>query len=300
MCIRDRQSIKDKSIKIQWNKDTNISNKLIGDAGRLIQILNNLLQNAIKFTSKGTIELSMQQVSETDNSVDIYFEVKDTGIGIDASKLDHIFERFTQIDGTLSRAYGGTGLGLSIVKNLLHQLGSEIYVNSELGKGSTFSFTITFSKQELEVKQKTLNSCVSTRDNLENLRVLLVEDNKINQLVTKKILLKWKTKVDIAENGQIGVDKFKQNKYDLILMDLEMPVLNGFKATQQIRALEDTSCVVPIIAVTASAVTDIVRQLETYQFTDLVMKPFEPKEFCLLYTSPSPRDATLSRMPSSA
>jgi len=274
----NRQLIKNKSVSIQWNDNMNISNKLIGDAGRLVQILNNLLQNAIKFTSEGAIELSIKQTSETDNCVDIYFEIKDTGIGIDSSKLDHIFERFTQIDSTLSREYGGTGLGLSIVKDLLHQMGSKICVNSELGKGSTFSFTVNFSKQELDVERKPMKPYMPIRDNLENLRVLLVEDNKINQLVTKKILLKWKTKVDIAENGQIGVDKFKQNNYDLILMDLEMPVLNGFDATQQIRALEDTASLIPIIAVTASAVTDIVRQLETYQFTDLVMKPFEPKE----------------------
>ena len=277
-----KQLIKNKAVNIQWNNSINIPSKLIGDAGRLVQILNNLLHNAVKFTREGTIELSIKQTSETDKWVDLYFEVKDSGIGIDPSKLDHIFERFTQIDSTLSREYGGTGLGLSIVKNLLHQMGSNIQVKSELGKGATFFFAVQFPKQELLVKEKPKENskelCISNRDNLEGVHVLLVEDNKINQLVTKKILLKWKTKVDIAENGQIGVDKFKQNHYDLILMDIEMPVLNGFDATKQIRALEDTDCSIPIIAVTASAVTDIVRQLETYQFTDLVMKPFEPKE----------------------
>lgn len=274
----NRQLIKNKEVTIRWDSSTVTSSKLIGDKGRLVQILTNLLRNATKFTRKGAIDLLIKQTSETDKWVDLYFEVKDTGIGIEASKLDHIFERFTQIDSTLSRKYGGTGLGLSIVKQLLQQMGSNIQVKSELGKGSSFFFTLKFPKQKELVKENKKEYNILKRGDLSGLQVLLVEDNKINQLVTKKILTKWNTKVDIAENGQIGVDKFKQNHYDLILMDLEMPVLNGFDATQQIRAIEDADCSIPIIAVTASAVTDIVCQLENHQFTDLVMKPFEPKE----------------------
>ncbi len=274
----NRLLIKNKEVTIRWDSSTVTSSKLIGDKGRLVQILTNLLRNATKFTRKGAIDLLIKQTSETDKWVDLYFEVKDTGIGIEASKLDHIFERFTQIDSTLSRKYGGTGLGLSIVKQLLQQMGSNIQVKSELGKGSSFFFTLKFPKQKELVKENKKEYNILKRGDLSGLQVLLVEDNKINQLVTKKILTKWNTKVDIAENGQIGVDKFKQNHYDLILMDLEMPVLNGFDATQQIRAIEDADCSIPIIAVTASAVTDIVCQLENHQFTDLVMKPFEPKE----------------------
>ncbi len=275
----NQQLIKDKAVSIRWDSKAAITSKLIGDEGRLVQILNNLLRNATKFTREGTIDLFIKQTLETDKFVDLYFEVKDTGIGIEASKLDQIFERFTQIDSTLSRAYGGTGLGLSIVKQLLHQMGSTIQVKSKFGEGSSFFFTLKLPKQKELVKEKKREPIISKRDDLAGLQVLLVEDNKINQLVTKKILLKWKVKVDIAENGQIGVDKFNQNHYDLILMDLEMPVLNGFDATQQIRTIEDADdCSIPIIAVTASAVTDIIRQLEAYQFTDLVMKPFEPKE----------------------
>jgi len=271
------QQLDNKNIKIQLQADIATPNRLFGGVDKLVQVLNNLIQNAIKFTQEGRISLITKVLKETTTGVVIYFEVKDTGIGISSTKLDTIFERFTQIDASLNRNYGGTGLGLTIVKKLLQQMNGEIQVKSEVGQGSSFFFTLSFKKPLIPIKKQiALVSSTSSMNNLAGIKVLLVEDNKINQLVAKKFLLKWKTFIDIADNGQIAVEKFKQKKYDLVLMDLEMPVMNGFESTKAIRALANGK-EVPIIAVTASALTDLVAKLQDYEFTDLVRKPFVPK-----------------------
>lgn len=261
------------ALSVELNMDESVPTQLIGDVGRLLQILNNLLQNAIKFTKQGTVAINVKLQSIKENQPQIYFEVKDTGIGIAASNLDNIFERFTQLDNSLKRNYGGMGLGLSIVKKLLNKMDSDIQVTSELGKGSTFFFTLPFTQQPIG----TITTAPQKlpKDILAGASVLLVEDNKINQLVAKKLLLKWKTKVDVAENGAIGVEKAKKQAYDIILMDLEMPVMNGLEATKVIRLLPNYQNK-PIIAVTASTTKDTKEYLDNYQFTDLVQKPFKP------------------------
>jgi len=272
--IITKNQLKNKSVNIGLQLDSAIPMQLIGDKDRLIQILDKLLQNAIKFTPKGNISIVTRLKSSTKQSAIIQFEVKDTGIGIAEEKLGLIFQIFTQAETSLNRNYGGAGLGLTIVQKRLEQLGSTIQVDSELGKGSTFFFTLPFERQTTPTIQAKPDS-VGPKDALIGKQVLLVDDNKINQLVAKKFLLKWKAKIDVAENGQIAVDKVKEKDYDLILMDLEMPIMDGFESTKQIRLLPN-GAVVPIVAVTASSLVDLQGKLQACQFTDLVLKPFEP------------------------
>lgn len=264
-----------KEISLQLHLDERVPTKLIGDSGRLLQIVNNLVQNAIKFTKNGDISINVQLQSFKDNKPQIYFAVKDSGIGINASNLENIFNRFTQIETNLNRNYSGLGLGLSIVKKLLQRMDSQIYVESAVNKGSTFYFTLAFSEQQQPIIKKKEVLKNPQKDVLSEAKVLLVEDNKINQLVAKKLLKKWKTKIDLAENGQIAVEKAKVNHYDIILMDIEMPVMDGLEATKQIRCLDNYKNI-PIIAVTASTTKETIAKLETLKFTDLIQKPFKP------------------------
>lgn len=261
------------ALSVELNIDKVVPTQLIGDVDRLLQILNNLLQNAIKFTENGTVAINVKLQAYKNNQPQIYFEVKDTGIGIAAANLENIFERFTQLDNSLKRNYGGMGLGLSIVKKLLNKMDSDIQVTSEPNKGSTFFFILSFKKQSIAALKNTPKQF--PKNILAGATVLLVEDNKINQLVAKKLLLKWKTKVIVAENGAIGVEKAQNQEYDIILMDLEMPVMNGLEATKNIRLLPNYQDK-PIIAVTASSTRNIKVDLKKYQFTDLVQKPFKP------------------------
>jgi len=266
------QQLKNDQLFMDLQIDKHIPSKLIGDARRLSQILNNLLQNAIKFTPEGEVSLiiKLNHIKDNKVSISIHFEVKDTGIGIAQSDQAIIFERFTQLDSSLSRNYSGTGIGLSIVKRILHRLGSQIIITSELGKGAIFSFDLIFDEQIY----RTPTTQKINKSGLTGAKVLLVEDNKINQLVAKKLLLKWKTKVDIADNGQIGLEKVKKNHYDIILMDIEMPVMNGLEATKKIRLFAGLN--LPIIAVTATTSKEILNNFAQYQFTDLVSKPYRP------------------------
>lgn len=264
------QQLKNEQLFIDLKIDKQIPTKLIGDASRLAQILNNLLHNAIKFTTEGEVSLEVKLNHIKDNKVKILFEIKDTGIGIAPSNQAIIFERFTQLDSSLSRNYGGTGIGLSIVKRILNRLDSQISVSSEVGQGTTFSFDLVFEEQ---IHQVPIVKKVD-KTGLTGAKVLLVEDNKINQLVAKKLLLKWKIKVEIADNGKIGLEKVKENQYDIVLMDLEMPVMNGLEATKEIRVLAGLE--LPIIAVTATTSKEILNNFAEYQFTDIVSKPYKP------------------------
>jgi len=267
------QQLKNEPLFIDLRIDKHIPSNLIGDAGRLAQILNNLLQNAIKFTPEGEVSLIVKLKQIKDNKVNILFEIKDTGIGIAPSNHVIIFERFTQLDSSLSRNYSGTGIGLSIVKSILNRQNSQISVSSELGKGAKFSFDLIFEEQ---VYPHTPIAKKIDKTGLIGAKVLLVEDNKINQLVAKKLLLKWKTKVDIADNGLIGLEKIKKNQYDIILMDIEMPVMNGLEATKRIRIFAGLN--LPIIAVTATTSKEILNNFAQYEFTDIVTKPYRPKQ----------------------
>jgi len=266
---------KNKNLQVEVYRDPKVPTLLIGDEVRLLQILNNLVQNAVKFTKEGFIKVSILLKKESNKEACIHFEVADSGIGIEQALLDRIFDRFTQAETNLSRSYGGIGVGLTIVKEMVTLFGSQIHVESEVGTGSTFSFSISFKKQRPKPVLPTTPTKQQSKDQLRGVSVLLVEDNKVNQLVAMKFLKKWQTKITLAENGQIAVDKAKQQDFDIILMDLEMPVMNGIEATKHIRNLPNGKDF-PIVAVTASVANSIVDSLQSGEFTDIVTKPYTP------------------------
>jgi len=260
------------AIELDW--DEQIPTHVMGDEVRLLQILNNLVNNAVKFTEDGTVKMIAQVKEITTQKTRLYFEVRDTGIGIEQNQIDNIFKRFTQANASLSRSHGGIGVGLTVVKQVLNLLDSQIQVKSEVGKGSSFSFVLSFMrpKQPTKISSELISL---PKDLLKGTKVLLVEDNKMNQLVAMKFLKKWQTQIDVAGNGKIAVEKFQQQSYDIILMDLEMPIMNGIDATKAIRMLPKGKKL-PILAVTASVANNIVDSILSNQFTDIVTKPYKP------------------------
>lgn len=269
----------EKGIGLSLNYDERLPSMLIGDPLRLSQIMNNLINNAIKFTDEGGINISIKMKEERNSEVDIFFSVEDTGIGIPSDKLKTIFEDFSQVDNANLRQ--GTGLGLSITKELLKLQNSQIEVESTFGEGSIFYFTLTFKKsfiREEKLDSVLIHDCgTSCKNNsLEGMKVLLVEDNKINQKVTKKFLTKWGIETTIADNGKIALDIVQINDYDLVLMDMQMPVMNGIESTKAIRALGGKFKKLPIIALTASAVLDMKRNAIQAGLNGFITKPFTP------------------------
>jgi CheY-like chemotaxis protein len=218
-----------------------------------------------------------KHLRSTDKVISLLISIKDTGIGIPEDKFETIFEEFKQSSSSTTREYGGTGLGLPIVKMLLGAMGAEIKLKSEPGKGSEFYFEIDFligDKRKIRKDQKD----IVFDDSLKGVRVLLVEDNKINQMVASKFLKEWKCRVDVAENGKVALEKLIPYEYDVILMDLQMPVMDGYTATETIRSLEDAKLSsIPIIALSASALGQIETRARKYGMNDFVTKPFVPK-----------------------
>jgi CheY-like chemotaxis protein/two-component sensor histidine kinase len=245
---------------------------ILGDEVRLGQILHNLVSNAVKFTRNGmiTLKMSLQKIQEEE--VTVYFSVADTGVGIEKDKQVLIFDRFTQANVDIAREFGGSGLGLAIVKRLAALHNSDIHVNSEPGHGSTFFFTITFKKGKIEVQPQ---QAVNGKNDLSGIKVLLVEDVEFNIMVARKMITNWNGAVDIAENGAVAIHKVQQSEYDIVLMDLQMPVMDGYDATQHIRNFNDD---IPIIALTASASSDILQRTREFGMTDYLAKPFKPGE----------------------
>jgi len=270
----------DNGIKLQMKYDSALPKFLIGDPVRLSQILNNLIGNAIKFTSKGHVIIQVELKSSSEKEIEVLFSVMDTGIGIPENKLAAIFDNFTQASSDTTRNYGGTGLGLAISKQLVELKGGKINVESIEGKGSHFYFSLTFKKSDQNGKQlgfkQTENSNFITHS-LKGVKVLLVEDNKINQIVVGKFLSKWEVETDIAENGEEALKMVQNKDYNLILMDLQMPVMDGFEATRKIRALGGKFSKLPIIALTASAVLEIQEEAFSAGMDDFITKPFDPK-----------------------
>jgi PAS domain S-box-containing protein len=267
-------------VELSLTVNERIPNSVIGDEKRLTQILSNLIHNAVKFTSSGGVfvELKLDSVNKTTTFIE--FVVRDTGIGIPEDKLELIFESFSQVDNSLTRAYQGKGLGLSIVKRLLEMQGSKIKVQSIINKGSIFSFILGFDKVE-EIDGHTNKTLETTRNvaaidkRLAGMKILLVEDNQMNIIVTKKLLTLWKIEVDVAMNGQIGVERATVADYDIILMDLQMPVMNGLESAKQIRMLERHKKT-PIIALTAEVREESQEEALAAGMNDYVAKPFQP------------------------
>jgi signal transduction histidine kinase/ActR/RegA family two-component response regulator len=261
--------------------------EVYGDPTRITQVVFNLISNAIKFTHDGTIHVKVTCVEDRHNMVAVNFAVKDTGIGIVQDKLDLIFEPFTQESLSTTRQYGGTGLGLAIVKRLLESQGVKIQVASRPGIGSEFSFNMDFPVHT-EKQQATLNgshqpdennTLVEADNNLRALRVLIAEDNPVNVMLMKKLLSKWEISPTIAENGEHAVNLMHRSNFDIILMDLQMPLMNGFDAAMQIRKMSDPKkSTVPIIALTASALADIKEKVYAAGMNEYISKPFKPSE----------------------
>ena len=270
-----QQSAKEKNTKIILDYDDNIPQHLMSDPLKLSQILINLIGNSIKFTKNGEVRVIARQLKREEDEVTVYFEVKDNGIGITKEQQQSIFDSFEQGSIQINREYGGTGLGLTIVKSLLGLFDSQIQLKSELGKGSSFFFELVLKAKDsivddvpFEIEQKEYD--------LNGLHVLVVEDNKINQVITKKMLAKRGISCDIAENGMEAIDKANKNQYDGILMDIHMPGISGVEATIEIRKFDRQT---PIIALTAISLDDSLESFYAAGCNDVVTKPFKPEVF---------------------
>jgi CheY-like chemotaxis protein len=237
--------------------DPGVTRRLVGDAKRLRQVLTNLLHNAIKFTEIGKVALRVEQDAADSRPGALTFSVTDTGVGIPADKLDAIFERFTQVDSSPTRREGGTGLGLAIVKHLVELLGGRMRVSSTPGAGSRFSFNVRFGVRGADEGdvQKTMPSIDLSSVRSLPLRLLVVEDSSDNRLLIQALLKDSKCRIDIAQNGAQAVDAVRATRYDVVLMDVEMPVMDGYTATRAIRLWETETgrAPTPIIALTAYA-----------------------------------------------
>ncbi len=265
--------IQEKNLMLVKEYDSKIPEVLIGDPVRLHQIILNLVSNAVKFTTEGKITLKVAVVKEKEDAVTIEFSVTDTGIGIPENKIKSIFENFQQATSGTSRLYGGTGLGLAIVKQLVEGQGGTITVSSEVEKGSTFSFTLNFKKTnaatELEIEP------TEQDPEIKNIRVLVVEDIPLNQLLMKTLLDDFGFEQDIADNGKIAIEKLKAKAYDVILMDLQMPEMNGFEATEYIR--NEMNSKIPIIALTADVTTVDLAKCKAVGMNDYLAKPVDER-----------------------
>ncbi|MBG6236564.1 PAS domain S-box-containing protein [Pedobacter sp. CAN_A7] len=258
--------------------DQDIPERILGDKTRLYQVLMNLLGNAIKFTEKGEITLLVKMLSDGEHEVVLYFEVRDTGIGIAWEKQKYVFEPFTQEKADISRKYGGTGLGLAITKKLLQIFGSEIMLSSTEGQGSIFSFHIAFDKIPVINPTSVLEDALPFV--FKGKRILVVDDNEINVLIAKRILGKWGLTVEVAGSGMEALDKVKNGIYDLVFMDVKMPDMDGFEATNLIRKMEgDYFKTLPIIALTASSLSDEFTRYKESGMNGHLMKPLNPAAF---------------------
>ncbi|HBE40125.1 MAG TPA: hybrid sensor histidine kinase/response regulator [Bacteroidales bacterium] len=269
--------IQEKNLKLSKNYDKKIPKVLVGDPVRLHQIVLNLVGNAVKFTMKGEITVAVRLLNEDEEKAIIEFSVTDTGIGIPEDRIEHIFDNFQQATSETARLYGGTGLGLAIAKQLVESQGGTISVKSELGKGSSFNFILPFRKTKDEIESEKYEKNLDVK--VKNIKVLVVEDIALNQLLMKTLLEEFGFIPDIAENGKIAIDKLMTNSYNIILMDLHMPVMNGFEATEYIRGKMNSE--IPIIALTADVTTVDLKKCRAVGMNDYIAKPLD--EMLLLH-----------------
>lgn len=267
-----------KRLRMDVEVDEKIPAVIVGDSVRLSQILINLLGNAIKFTHEGGVTISVDLLSDTEDDIALRFKVKDTGIGIPADKQQYIFESFTQASSSTTRKYGGTGLGLAITRKLVGLQGGDLELDSAVDVGSTFSFTLKFSKSSKDhIAEEMIHD--STFRSLKGLKVLVAEDNVVNQKIVSKYLAKWDVAVDLAENGMVAYERILENIYDVVLMDLHMPELSGYDSTVKVRATPgDYYGSLPIIALTASAFLEDRDKIYTFGMSGYIIKPFNPAE----------------------
>lgn len=267
-----------KNLEFEIIKDNNLPDEVIGDSIRLNQILSNLLSNALKFTKSGYIHVILKETERNNNKIGIEFTVKDSGLGIPKDKHKMIFESFAQASPDTTRHFGGTGLGLAICKKLVELQGGNIDLESEPGKGSSFRFVLSFGIPDQEIKPKAGDTS-ETYIGLEGKRILVAEDNKINFFVANKFLTGWGVNVTHVENGQLALEMLEKADFDLVLMDLHMPVMDGIEATRQIRNSENPRIKnMPVIALTAAILSENHDKIADLSINDYVLKPFKPQD----------------------
>jgi PAS domain S-box-containing protein len=274
---------KEKGLTLYTKIGNGVPDNLIGDPTRLMQVLLNLTANAIKFTEKGKVSITINKLEEVNNIVQLQIQVKDTGIGIPEDQLESIFDAFTQVNNETARVYGGTGLGLAIVKQLADIQGGSVSVTSEPGEGSCFNFTIGYQIKKGQTKQAENNADEEATVILKDLRVLVAEDNIMNQVLAKKVLSDWGWEVDIADDGERAIELLKQKNFDVVLMDIQLPKMDGYQATHYIRSnLSLPKKAIPIIAMTACAMEGEEEKCLKAGMNGYVSKPFNTKT---LYTN---------------
>ena len=273
-----KKSADDRKNTLRLEYDESIPDKIEGDSLKLSQIFINLIGNSLKFTQNGDVVVRVSKINKKDNKVTLRFEIEDNGVGISKKKQKSIFESFSQASLQINRKFGGTGLGLSIVKNLLELMGSRIQLDSELGKGSKFWFDLVLEVSTNEITGVAGETVLSEDEynSLENRQVLVVEDNKINQMITRKILEKRKIVCQVADNGMDAIKMVQENDFDVVLMDIHMPGISGIEATQEIRKFNPE---LPIIALTAVTIDENLDEFYRVGFNEIIPKPFKTEEF---------------------
>ncbi|MGJ8592179.1 MAG: ATP-binding protein [Aquaticitalea sp.] len=271
-------SAMDNNITMHYEYEDGLPHNFMADQLKISQILINLIGNAIKFTKDGDIWVRVYKINQSNNTYTLRFEIEDNGIGITKEKQEHMFESFSQGSIQINRKYGGTGLGLSIVKGLIEILKGKIYLKSELGKGTTFFFEIplTYSANKVEIEEKPKHFKNIEEVDLNNIKILVVEDNKINQMITKKILNKMGLYCDVVDNGEDAVERVRYERYDVVLMDIHMPGISGLEATKIIRTFDKE---LTIFALTAVTIEDKMHEFDEAGFDDIISKPFRQDDF---------------------
>jgi CheY-like chemotaxis protein len=270
-----------KGIELHYEMEKNLPDLLFGDPFRLNQIITNLVSNAIKFTEKGSVKISVTSLPGESEKITLLFKVCDSGIGISAEGKEKLFKEFSQVDTSTTRKYGGTGLGLAISNNLVKLMEGEIGVNSEIGKGSEFWFKLPYSYFPQKTETTTETNIESDFEIPKTTKILYAEDNLINQRITAMQLQKLGISCDIAKNGLEALELYKTNEYDMILMDVQMPELDGLGCTKQIREYEKTKnlmhCIY-IVAVTANNDASDKQNCIEAGMNDFISKPFKENE----------------------
>jgi CheY-like chemotaxis protein len=265
----------EKKIELKVDIDPELDVNVMIDDIRMIQILNNLISNALKFTEKGSVKLKVVRKGKEDQLIDVLFSVEDTGIGISEGDFPKIFESFGQVYTSTTRQYEGTGLGLSISQRLLGLMDSKLELQSEPGKGSIFSFSVRLKQTSTNKAQHSAAKMQNT--DLSGMRILIAEDNVINMLIAKKIMADWNVTLTTAENGLKALQSLETDaNYNIILLDLEMPEMDGYTAVREINKLYPG---IPVLAFTAALIDqDMYSDLKNTGFVDAVLKPCQPME----------------------
>lgn len=289
-----KNAAEEKGIELKLQIDPALQHKIMGDPTRIGQVITNLVSNAIKFTRKGYVLLDIRVEKQDPGNITLKISVEDTGIGIAQEKQKLIFEQFTQADASTSRNFGGTGLGLAICKKLLELQGTTLHLISEQGKGSLFYFSQRFPKfiaGEKKADQHKDHAPTEESKPLKGISILLVEDNEVNILVAKTFLERWGASIDVAMNGQEALNLLDESRHKMVLMDMHMPVMDGYEATTRMRA---NGVTIPIVALTASLPREVSEKIYRIGVNEIIVKPFVPEELfhiVLHHTSVYPKEA---------